>query len=64
MTKCKREQESLSLLAAIVTGSNDAILGKTMDGVVIRLNPPAEAICGYPAGEMIRRFIPTVTPLV
>lgn len=51
-----------SLLAAIVEGSNDAIVGKALDGTVLSWNASAERIFGYAAHEMvghsIRRLIP------
>ena len=60
----EREQgpEGLAFLAAIVNGSNDAIVGKTLDGVVTSWNPAAEAIYGYLAEEMIGRSVATVIP--
>lgn len=49
-------------LAAIVTHSNDAIIGKTLDGIVTSWNPGAEAIYGYSAEEMIGQSVSRIIP--
>ncbi len=49
-------------LAAIVEGSDDAIVGKNLDGIVTNWNPAAERIFGYTAAEMIGQPITRVIP--
>ena len=50
------------LLRAIVEGSDDAIITKTIQGVVTSWNPAAERIFGYSADEMIRQPITRIFP--
>jgi two-component system sensor kinase FixL len=52
----------LNRLAAIVTSSDDAIIAKTMDGIVTDWNQGAEEIFGYRAGEMIGRPLAVLLP--
>jgi PAS domain S-box-containing protein len=62
LRESKRIEENLIRLASIVTNSNDAIVGKTLDGVVTSWNPGAEAIYGYSADEVIGKPIFMVIP--
>ena len=49
-------------LAAIVEGSDDAIIGKNLKGVVQSWNPGAERIFGYTEAEMIGKSIMILLP--
>ncbi|MEV0562388.1 PAS domain S-box protein [Dactylosporangium sp. NPDC050588] len=57
VTAWKRASEAQAQLAAIVQSSHDAIVGKTLDGVVTTWNPGAERLYGYSARQMIGRRI-------
>jgi PAS domain S-box-containing protein len=50
------------LFAAIVSSSNDAIVGKTVGGVITSWNPAAEQMYGYPADEIIGQSMTVVCP--
>jgi PAS domain S-box-containing protein len=49
-------------LAAIVAGSDDAILSKGLDGTIQSWNPGAERLYGFTAAEAIGRHITIVVP--
>ncbi|MDI1310267.1 MAG: EAL domain-containing protein [Methylotenera sp.] len=49
-------------LAAIIEDSEDAIITKSLDGVVLTWNPSAEAIFGYTAKEIVGKSVTAIFP--
>jgi len=58
----KRAQAAAAYLAAVVESSEDAIIGKTLAGMVVSWNKAAELIYGYTAEEMIGHSISVLVP--
>jgi PAS domain S-box-containing protein len=60
-TRLQRD-ELRARLAAIVQSSDDAIVGKTLDGVITSWNKGAEALFGYTAQEAVGQPIFLIVP--
>lgn len=58
----KRAEESARWLATIVESSDDAIVGKMLDGTISSWNEAAERIYGYTAAEAIGRSATMLNP--
>lgn len=55
-------EESNGHFAAIIQSSDDAIISKTLDGIITSWNNSAERIFGYTAQEMIGTHITRIVP--
>jgi PAS domain S-box-containing protein len=60
--RTQTEQVASNWLAAIIEFSDDAIISKTLDGIITSWNSGAEKIFGYPAHEMVGQPILRLIP--
>lgn len=62
ITQRKEMEEINAKLAAIVEGTDDAIIGKDLDATILSWNPGAEKIYGYSAPEVIGKNLRLLIP--
>jgi PAS domain S-box-containing protein len=61
-TENRRAFGAISRLATIVESSDDAIIGKTVEGVITSWNKGAEELYGYAAAEVVGRPVSILFP--
>ncbi|HTU00730.1 MAG TPA: PAS domain S-box protein, partial [Candidatus Sulfotelmatobacter sp.] len=62
VTERRRAEEGLFRLATIVDSSDDAIIGKSLDGTIQSRNAGAERLYGYRAADVIGQSIELLVP--
>jgi len=62
ITERKRAERSREQLASIVDYSDDAIIGKSLEGIIVNWNKGAERLYGYSAEEVIGKPISILLP--
>src|SRR5690606_17308452 len=62
ITEYKQYEEKQTILSEIVQSSDDAIVSKNLDGIIMSWNHGAERIFGYSEAEIVGRSINTLIP--
>ena len=62
VTERRRADEARGRLAAIVESSGDAIVGKTLDGIITSWNRGAERLYGYSSAEVLGKSVSLLAP--
>ncbi len=58
----QQTEETRAQLAAIVESSDDAIIGKTLDGIIVTWNPGAQRLFGYSSEEAVGKPMMMLIP--
>jgi PAS domain S-box-containing protein len=62
VTERRRAEHDHAWLAALVESSEDAIVSKTLDGIVTSWNPAAVRLFGYEPAQIVGKSIMTIIP--
>jgi PAS domain S-box-containing protein len=62
VTESRRARRAVSFAASIVDSTDDVVIGKDLDGIILSWNKAAERIYGYAAEEVIGRHISLLLP--
>jgi PAS domain S-box-containing protein len=58
----KTAEQAITFLASIVESTEDAVIGTTLDGIILSWNKGAEALYGYTAEEVVGRSVSLLMP--
>jgi len=62
ITELRKGEDKQATLAAIIESSDDAIISKTLDGIITSWNDAAEYMLGYSAKEVLGKHITLLIP--
>ncbi len=62
ITERRQSEEVAARLAAVITGSSDAILTQALDGTILTWNPAAAHTYGWSAAEAVGRHVSLMVP--
>ncbi len=62
ITEQEQAEESRTWLAAIISSSSEAIIGASLDGIVMSWNHAAEQLFGYSESEMLGQHLVKIVP--
>jgi PAS domain S-box-containing protein len=62
ITDRRRAEQNANLLASIIESSDDAIVSKNLDGIIMSWNRGAERLFGYTAAEAVGQFMSIIIP--
>lgn len=62
VTERRRADEVRGLLAAVIESSEDAVITKSLEGVILSWNAGAEAMFGYSASETVGQSVDRIVP--
>jgi PAS domain S-box-containing protein len=62
ITEQKKNEPKQAMLAAIIESSDDAIISKTLDGIITSWNHSAEKMYGYKEAEAVGKYIGLIIP--